>query len=211
MSRLLQATILTAAIAAAVVGGPSASAASVQVASSRCNGQTIDDAAARVRDYDRRGTGGNSTQLIQRYGSIAEVIAVLNEEREILNSLCTSDAQRAGFLAQIAAISAWALVLESGVTAKLNASCPAAETALPTMMLADAWLTMANIVNEQNGTVPPAFNDMIPRVQSRAQSVGLTLPPWSETSAYWSDQIHAKAKAAIATCPSPSPSPTTMP
>jgi hypothetical protein len=45
-------------------------------------------------------------------------------------------------------------------------------------------------------------------VQTRATAVGLTLPAWSETSAYWRDQVHAKAKAAIATCPSPSPSPT---
>ena len=109
--------------------------------------------------------------------------------------------------AQIAATSAWALTLESDIAARLNSSCPAAAQALPTMMLSDAWLALANVVNEGNGTVPAAFADVIPKVQSRAAAAGLTLPAWSETSAYWRDGVHAKAKAAIATCPTPSPSP----
>lgn len=175
------------------------------VAANRCNSQTIDEASVHLRDYDRRGAGGSSTQLIQRYGAIADVLRTLNEEREILDSFCATDAQRTALFAQIAAYSAWALALESDVAARLNRSCPAAEKALPTIMLADAWLSLANVVNDHGGTVPAAFADVIPRVQTRALAVGLVLPKWSETSAYWRDQVRKSAQAEVATCPSPSP------
>lgn len=200
--------LVLAAVAGVLIGAGTAArrVAPVELASNRCNSQTIDDASSKLRDYDRRGSGGNSAQLLQRYGAIVDVIAVLNEERQILDSVCSSDAQRAPLFTQIASLSAWALTLESDIAGKLNASCSAAQTALPAMMLADAWLALANVVNEQGGTVPTAFNDVIPKIQKRAQAVGLTLPAWRDTSAYWSDQVHAKAKTAIATCPSPSPS-----
>lgn len=181
--------------------------APIEVAVNRCNAQTIDDAQSRVRDYDRHSPGNGPSQLVQRYGAILDVLSMLNEEREILSSICTSESQREAMFAQIAATSAWALTLESDIAARLNSSCPAAAQALPTMMLSDAWLALANVVNEGNGTVPAAFADVIPKVQSRAAAAGLTLPAWSETSAYWRDGVHAKAKAAIATCPTPSPSP----
>lgn len=187
-------------------GIPAGAATPVLVAANRCNSQTIDDASTRLREYDRRGTSGNSGQLLQRYGAIVDVVAVLNEERQILDSVCSSDAQQSPLFAQIAALSAWALVLEADIAAKLNASCGAAAQALPTMMLSDAWLALANVVNEQGAAVPTAFNNVIPRIQSRAQALGLALPAWAETSAYWRDQVHAKAKAALSTCPSPSPS-----
>ncbi len=183
------------------------SAAPVEVAATRCNGQTIDDASGRVRDYDRHAPGNSSAALVVRYGALAEVISVLNEEHEILNNICSSDAQKAPFFAQIAATSAWALVLQADLAARLNASCPAGAKALPTMMIADAWLALANVVNDEDGNVPPAFANVIPKVQTRAQTLGLALPAWPETSAYWRDQVHAAAKTQVAACPSPSPSP----
>ncbi|HEX3672447.1 MAG TPA: hypothetical protein VHT92_12160 [Candidatus Cybelea sp.] len=183
------------------------SAAPVDVAVNRCNAQATNDAAGRVRDYDRHAPGKNSSALVTRYGALVEVITILNEEREILNNVCSSDAQKAPFFAQIAATSAWALVLQADLAARLNASCPAAAKALPTMMIADAWLALANVVNEGGGTVPTAFGEVIPKVQVHAQTFGLTLPPWGETSAYWRDQVHAKAKEQVATCPSPTPTP----
>jgi hypothetical protein len=195
--------------ALSVAAAPQVRAATpVDVAVNRCNSQTIDDASSRLRDYDRHAPGGNPGQLLRRYAAIAEVLSLLNEEREILDSVCASDSQRTPLFAEIAAFSALALALESDITAKLNVSCSAAATGLPTMMLADAWLALANVVNGNGGAVPAAFNDVIPKVQARAQAVGLTLPAWADTSAYWRDQVHAKEKAAIATCPSPSPSPT---
>jgi hypothetical protein len=207
MRRFLNAVGLSLVLAAASGVAPVGAATSVADASNRCNSQTIDDQSARVRDYDRRGSGGNNTQLLARLGAIADVIAIINEEREILDSVCSSDAQRASLFAQIAATTAWALTLEADIAAKLNASCPAAAQALPTIMLADAWLSLANVVNNDGGTVPAAFASVAPKVQTRAQAVGLALPIWADTSAYWRDQIRLKAKAAVATCPSPSPAP----
>jgi hypothetical protein len=206
MSKFSHTAMLAVALSLSLGGAvPVRAAASVEIASNRCNSQTIDDASASVRDYDRHAPGGSAGQLLQRYGAIAEVITVLNEERDILNSICASDAQRAPFFAQIAATSAWALALEADVAARLNASCPAAAKALPAMMLADAWLALANVVNDGGGSVPEAFREVIPKIQTRAQAVGLGLPAWSETSQYWRDRVHDNAKAAIATCPSPSP------
>ncbi len=182
-------------------------APSIVSAANRCNAQTIDDVGRHLRDYERQPPGGGSTQLIQRYGSLADIASVLGEEREILDSVCSDASQRNALFAQIGALSAWALTLEADVAAKLNASCPAAAKALPTIMLADAWLALANVVNDQGGTVPSAINDVVQKVRSRADTVGLTLPPWSSTSAYWRDQVRDKARAAVATCPSPSPTP----
>jgi hypothetical protein len=186
---------------------PARAGATVQLADNRCNDETIDEASGRVSDYDRHPPGNGAAQLLQRYAALSDVLAMMSEERQILESLCSTDAQRAPLFARIAATSAWTLALESDVAARLNASCPAAATGLPAMMLSDAWLSLANVVNDENGTVPTEFSTVVPKVQSRAQAVGLTLPSWADTSAYWRDQVHLKEKAAIATCPSPSPAP----
>jgi len=103
----------------------------------------------------------------------------------------SSDAARAPLFAQIAATTAWALTLESDVAARLNASCPAAAQGFSKMMLSDAWLSLANVINDSGGQVPGILTDVIPKVQSRAQVVGLTLPSWADTSAYWRDQVHS--------------------
>ncbi len=208
MSKPTSAIVLALTLVAALLGARAANAAPILVAANRCNSQTIDDASARVRDYDRNSPGRGTTALLQRLGAIAEVISVLNEEREILDSICSNDAQRAPLFAQIAATAAWALTMEADLAQRLKPPCPQAASAAPTVMLADAWLAMANVINSQGGTVAPAFNDVIPKVQSRADAVGLTLPPWPQTSAYWRDQVGAKEKAVVAACPSPSPSPT---
>jgi hypothetical protein len=194
-----------------VQAGPVHAAAPVEIAIGRCNGQTVDDMSGRLRDYDRHTPGSSNAQLLARFGAIADVLSTLGEEHEILKSVCASESQTVGLFAQIAALTAWAFVLEADVAGRLNASCTAAARGFPTMMLADAWLALANRVNEDNGAVPTAFNDVIPKIQTRAQAVDLTLPAWSETSQYWRDQIHTKEKAAIATCPSPGPSPSPTP
>jgi hypothetical protein len=192
----------------AVPGGAVHAATPAEIAVSRCNGQTIDDMSSRLRDYDRHPPGSSQSKQLARYGAIADVLSTLSEEHDILKSVCASENETAGLFTQIAALSAWALVLEADVAGQINASCAAAARGLPTIMLADAWLVLANRINDANGTVPAAFNDVIPKIQTRAQAVDLTLPAWGETSQYWRDQVHTKEKAAIATCPSPSPSPT---
>jgi len=201
--------VVGCAVVAMLIGvpAPGRDLAPVLVALNRCNGQTIDDQSGRVNDYARHGPGNSNAQVVQRFGALADVIAVLNEEREILSTVCANEAQRDAFFARIAATQASALVLEAEIAERLNASCPAAQRGLPQMMLADAWLALANVVNQGGGSVPAAFADVVPKVQTNAASVGLTLPAWADTSQYWRDQVHAKAKAAIATCPSPSPLP----
>ncbi|HEY1867505.1 MAG TPA: hypothetical protein VGG70_04355 [Candidatus Cybelea sp.] len=209
MSKLQQAVLVWLTFSMATVPAVAARpAAAIEIAVSRCNGQTIDDMSGRLRDYDRHAPRTSQGPLLARYGAIADVLSTLSEEHDILKSVCSSESQTEGLFTQIAALTAWALVLEADVAGQLNASCAAAARGLPTMILADAWLALANRVNDANGVVPSAFNDVIPKIQTRAQAVDLTLPPWSETSQYWRDQLHAKEKAEIATCPSPSPSPT---
>jgi hypothetical protein len=205
-SPILPAVLLVCAVLAGATI-PLRAAVPAQVAVNRCNSQTADDAYARVRDLDHHAPSGSSNDLLQRIGAITSLIATLREERDILDSICASDAARAPLFAEIAATTAWALTLESDVAARLNASCPAAAQAFPKLMLSDAWLAMANVVNESGGSVPAIFSGVILKVQSRAQAVGLTLPSWADTSAYWRDGVHTQAKAAAATCPSPTPSP----
>jgi hypothetical protein len=203
--------LLVLVCAAVAFGSLPASLPLPAAAAGRCSSQTTDEGYARVRDYDRHPAVSTPQKLLARYSAIAEVLATMQEEREILDSICSGDSVRASLFAELAATVAWALALESDVAAKLNASCPAAAQALPSVMLADAWLDMANVINEGNGTVPPIFKDVIPKVQTRAAAVDLTLPVWADTSAYWRDGIRDKAKALAATCPSPTPAPTPTP
>ena len=176
-----------------------------EAAANRCNSLTIDGASARVRDYDRHppgdAPGAAACALWRDRGRHLDA----HEEHEILNGVCSTETQKAPLLAQIAAISAWALALESDIAARLNASCPPAAKAFPTIMLADAWLLLANGRQRRTaGAVPPDFSEVIPKIQSRAQAVGLTLPAWGDTSQYWRDQVDAKEKPIIqAVRPSP--------
>jgi hypothetical protein len=208
MRRWMPAVLL--GLAAMAFGGGAAPARAgrlgpVIVAESRCNDQTINESSGQIRDYDRHGPGSSLSSLQERYGKIASILSVLNEERGILQAVCSSEAQKAPLFAELAATSAWALALESDIAAKLSAACPAAARALPSMMLADAWLALANVVNEDGGRVPRSIGEVVPKIQSRAAAAGLTLPAWADTSAYWRDQVRAKAKTAIEACPSPSP------
>ena len=181
------------------------------IALNRCNAQTVNDAGAHLHEYERRAARDGSAGLLQRYGALADIVSALSEEHEILDSICTDQAQRNALFAQVGAYSAWALALESDVAAKLNASCPAATKALPTMMLADAWLALANVVNDQGGAVPRPVSEVAPKIRTRADAISMALPEWPNTSNYWRDQVTANAKAAIAACPSPAPSPATSP
>lgn len=205
--RLLTFAMIMLAVAVSVArAGPTSAAVPSLVALNRCNGQTINDSARNLLQYERHPAAGGSTQLLQRYGLLADIATVLAEEREVLSSVCTDQSSRDALFAQIGALSAWTLALESDVSPKLNASCPAAAKGLPTMMLADAWLALADVVNDQGGSVPSSVANVEPKIRTRAAAVGLELPAWRNASAYWRDQVQAKAKADIATCPSPSPS-----
>ncbi len=202
-------TFAVVALFGAALAPPAPAAQGAIAAADRCNGQTIGDASAHIAYYDRHAPSNKPAELEKRYGAIADALSTLREEQEVLQNVCTDDARLASLTADIAATAAWGLALQSDLAVKMNASCPAAAKGLPTMMLADAWLSLAKVVNDDGGTVPKAIAGAAPKVQSRAAAVGLTLPVWGDTSQYWRDQISTQAKAAIATCPSPpAPAPT---
>ncbi len=64
---------------------------------------------------------------------------------------------------------------------------------------------MAATVNDQGGTVPRSIAEVVPKIQTRAAAVGLTLPAYTETSPYWRDQVTDQAKQAVQICPTPVP------
>lgn len=182
--------------------------ASTVVAASRCNSREIGDAQTQIRNYEAHPPRDNPGALNDRLGSIADILQGLNEEHGVLDSVCP-DADKPPLYAQLNATVAWALALQSDIAAKLNVSCPPAAKALPAAMLAQAWLAIAASVNDNGGAVPKAVVDVIPKVQARAAVVGLTLPAYADTSAYWRDQVADQAKQAVATCPTPVPPPAT--
>jgi hypothetical protein len=187
-----------------------AAAPTQDIAPGRCNDQAISQASAQVKSI-QNDAGGNMAAVQGRFGELLQILNTLNEERDVLKSLCSSDAQRAPLFTEIAATSAEGLVIAANLAARMNASCPAAAEAIPSLMLADAWLGMANVVNDQGGKVPASFADVVPKIRAMAPTVGLTLPSWKDTSQFWRDQIHTEAKAAVDTCappPTPTPAPT---
>lgn len=178
-------------------------------AASRCNSRTISDYQTQIRGYDAHPPRDNPSALNARLGDIAEILEGLTEEHGVLDNVCPNDADKAPLFAQLNATVAWALALQSDIAAKLNVSCPPAAKALPAAMLAQAWLAIAATVNDNDGAIPKALTDVIPKVQTRATAIGLTLPAYPDTSAYWRDQVADQAKQAVAGCPTPVPVPAT--
>jgi hypothetical protein len=213
---LLAKSLAGAALGAALMvpiawqlNGSAAPLGSTTVAASRCNSRTINDYQGQIRVYDAHPPRSNPAALNARLGDIADILNSLNEEHGVLESVCSTEAEKAPLFAQLNATVAWALVLQSDIASKLNASCPPAAKALPAAMLAQAWLALAATVNDNNGTVPKSVAEIVPKVQTRAAAVGLALPTYLETSAYWRDQIADQARQAVATCPTPVPPPAT--
>ena len=165
VKRMKKALVSSIALAIGFVhiSAPANTSAAAVAAVNRCNSQVVDESYARIRDYDRKAPGTGTADLLRRFAAIADVLTTLHEEREIVDSVCSTDAARAPLFTELAASSAWALTLEADIASALNASCSAAQKALPTMMLADAWLAMANVINDNNGVVPPLFTDTIVR------------------------------------------------
>lgn len=212
----LGATLVVASIAMLVgmtppvaSGGPGAGSATVVAAANRCNSRMISDYQTQIRTYEAHPPRSNPTDLNARLGDIADILAALSEEHNVLDSICATDSDKAPLFAQLNATTAWSLALQSDIAAKLNASCPPAAKALPAAMIAQAWLALAATVNDAGGTVPKSVAEITPKVQVRAAALGLTLPAYAETSAYWRDQVDDQAKQAVAICPTPVPPPPT--
>jgi hypothetical protein len=171
----------------------------------------INDYSAQIRDYDAHPPRGDLGELQKRFNDINEILQALGQERGVLDSFCSSDAEKAPLFNYIAATASYALALESDVAVRIDQPCPPAAKAVGQALLAQGWLNLATIVNEAGGTPPKDATDAAPRIQSRAATLGLTLPAWADTSAYWRDQISSQAKAAVEACSTPGPSPSPSP
>ncbi|HEY1654727.1 MAG TPA: hypothetical protein VGF86_06425 [Candidatus Tumulicola sp.] len=189
---------------------PGGTTSRVVAAASRCNPRVIDDYYSQIRNDDAHPPKNDSRALNDRLGDLGDVLNSLSEEHNVLDSICPNDTDKAPLFAQLNAATAWALALQSDIAATLNASCPPAAKALPAAMLAQAWLALAATVNDEGGTVPKSVADIVPKIQTRAAAVGLTLPAYTETSPYWRDQVTDVAKQAVQVCPTPVPPPPTM-
>ena len=190
--------------AAAGVGGQGTLLADV---GGRCNSRMLNDLQASIREYDAHPAANNTGAQTKRFGEINQILTDLNEEHGILDNVCSGDAQTAELFGQLGATAAWALALESDLAPKLN-DCAAAAKALQQAMLSQAWLDLANVVNNNsNGQVLPSIAEVAPKVQSRAQAIALTLPAYADTSAYWRDNNVKAARDAALACSSPTPSP----
>ena len=169
-------------------------------AASRCNSRTISDYQNQIRGYDAHPPRDNPGALNARLGDIAHILEALNEEHGVLDNICPSDDDKAPLFAELNATVAWALALQSDIAAKLNPSCPLPPSCSPRPCShRPGWRPPT--VNDNNGTVAKALLEMIPKVQTRAAAVGLTLPAYADTSAYWRDQVADQARQAVAICP----------
>ena len=153
------------AASASRAGGPSAGIVAV---ANRCNSRMINDYEGQIRNFDAHPPRSTPAALNARLGDIADILSGVNEEHGVLDSFCTTEADKAPLFAQLNATMAWALALQSDIAVKLNASCPPAAKALPAAMLAQAWLALAAAVNDNNGTVPPSIAEIVPKIQTRA-------------------------------------------
>lgn len=178
--------------------------------SARCNSRMIGDYANEIRDDDAHPPSGNLNDLQKRFSDINEVLQALGQERAVIDSVCPNDAAKAPLHAYIGATASYALALESDIALRINLPCPPAAKAVAQALVAQGWLNLASVVNEA-GTPPKDVTDAAPRLQKRAALLGLTLPAWADTSAYWRDQQSDAAKAAVQACTTPSPSPSPSP
>jgi hypothetical protein len=189
------------------LGDAHAGTTTTTVAMDRCNDRMVNDYAEEVRNDDARPPRNNPADLEKRFDALSQLLAGLNQERGILDIMCSSDAQKTAYFAEIGAAAALALALQSDIAGKLQLPCAAGSKGFSQALVAQAWLDLASIVAAAGGTVPPNVAQVAPKVQSRAAAIGLTLPAYADTSGYWRDTIAAQAKTAIQGCPTPSPTP----
>ena len=197
------------------LGAPPAAAASGAVAVNRCDSRMINDYASQVRDYDAHPPRGDIADLQKRFNDINQLLQGLSQERTVIDSVCQNGADKVPLFAYLGATASYALALESDVALRINLPCLAGAKAVAQALLAQGWLDLAMIVNDAEGKVPKDVTDAAPRIQTRAATLGLTLPSWTDTSAYWRDNINKLARATIEACPTPvpsgNPSPTASP
>lgn len=176
------------------------------VAASRCSARMIGDYASEIRDDDAHPPGSDLRDLQKRFNDLNELLQALSQERAVLDSVCSSDADKAPLFAYLSATASYALALQSDVALKIDLPCAAAAKAVAAALVAQGWLDLASIVNDAGGTVPKDVAQAAPRIQKRAAALDLALPVYKDTSAYWRDQQSGQAKTAVEACSTPAPS-----
>jgi hypothetical protein len=185
------------------------------VAASRCNGRLIDDDQNQIRDVERHLAGNDPNAIRSQLGDLSDALSALSEEHNVLDHVCTNDNDKLPLFQQINAATASGILLQSELIGKLYAPCPAAATAVPQALVAQAWLAVAATINDANGSIPVIMAPVIPKVQERAAALNMTLPAYADTSAYWRDQFANAVTPAMQSCagtlPTPPPTPAPEP
>jgi len=198
LKRFLAPVVAAAAFVVLLPGVPARAPADVTTPE-RCNTIVASQLDNRVRQLDKHAPATN--ELADRYNELQRIITDAAQEEEILENTCPSDATRAPIDAQLGATAAWAYALQSDVVrTKFALTCQTVKDVAAAAFVATAWRELAKVATDQ-GTPPPPVGEVIPKVQSRASAVGLSLPSLADASNYWATQQQNKAKEATAGCP----------
>ncbi len=185
--------LFAAALAAALSGGPSV------VALARCNNMNATHFEDQVRDYDKH-PPATAADRDARFAALEGVISGADNEAVILQGIC-SPADFAPIAAQLDAVQAWALVLESDLSRQKNAAdCPAAEIPVAQGYIANAWVLLSRADIEATGKYPSVQN-VLPKVQTQAAGLKLTLPARIDATNYWVTTVRNAGTEAAKNCP----------
>jgi hypothetical protein len=200
---------LTLAIAAfAISPAPTIAASSRVAAASRCDSNVIDGFEMQIRNDEAHPPGDRQAELLTRFHELDSTVNGLDMEKTVLDGVCAAGPTRTGYDVRVAADQGWALTLEADTLAKVQPPCPDAFGAMPRLLLATAWLALANPINEAgDGVIPPAIAAVVAKIEPRAKSLDLTLPKFADTSDYWRKGVAADTKAALQKCPAPADQP----
>jgi hypothetical protein len=210
--------VLIAAVPLMAGAGPVVSPGLPQTevaAASRCNGRLVDDDQNQIRDIEKHLAGTDQTAIRSQLADLGDTLSALSEEHNVLDHVCNNDTDKQPLFQQINAATADGILLQSELIGKLYAPCPPAATAVPQALVAQAWLAVAATINDNGGTIPTIMAPVIPKVQARAAALNMTLPGYTDTSAYWRDQFANAVSPALQACagklPTPPPTPTPEP
>ena len=184
--------LFAAVFAAALSGGPSV------VALARCNNLNATHLEDQVRGYEKHPP--SAAEFDTRFADLQAVISSADDESIILKGVCGEN-DFVPLVAHLDAVEAWALTLESDMSRQKNAKdCPAAEIPVARSYVANAWLLLARADLDATGKFPSVQN-VLPKVQTRATALTLTLPGRSDTTQYWLNTIRDSATEAARGCP----------
>ena len=173
-------------------------AASPGVAPRRCNTHLATQLEDRVRDFERHPP--SAKDFNDRFVELQLTISSADQEIGILQSVC-SEPDAVPIVAQLSAVQAWALLLESDLNRQNYAKrCPDAEVAVSRAFVGNAWVILSKTDPTGTGRFPSVKN-VVPKVQARAASLSLTLPAPADATAFWLGQLQHTASEAQNRCP----------